>query len=156
MALPQTQANVVGSHVYPIADLGLASTVTSAANVDSEVITTGYPATLVILSKLTSGSGTLKVDIAATAGAINYSSPTLTMSLSGTSLQAGTVDTTASELFVGLQQSSGSSMVFDQLAVLVLYELTAGEEWFEVKSSINAVGNSTVGDSSGVIDLDIA
>lgn len=156
MSKPAQEANLIGTHVYPIADLGLATTVTSAAAVGSTVITTGYPATVVVLSKLTSGSGTLKLDIAATAAAISYGSPSVSLSVSGTSLQVASVDTSTTELFVGLQQSAGTTATWEQLAMLVLYELTAGEEWFCIRDGINSVGNNTIGDGSGVLTLTIA
>lgn len=157
MSLPQSDCNLVGNHVYPIADLGLAVTVTSAAAVGSTVITTGYAATIVVLSTLASGSGTLKLKTAATAAGVTYGSPDVSLSVSGTSLQAATTATTASTLFFGLQQSAGTTATWDELAVLVLYELTAGEDWFSVRSNaINAVGNTTVGDGGGTLDLDIA
>jgi hypothetical protein len=156
MSLPQTEQNAVCTVVRPIADLGLASTVTSAANVTSTPFTTGCPATVIVISKLTSGSGTLTIDRAASAGAINHGAPDNTLSVSGTAHQVSVLDTSSSELFVGLRQSSAGSAVWDDLVVLVLYALTDGEEWFAVRSSANAVMNDTVGDGSGVLDMSIA
>jgi hypothetical protein len=156
MALPSDQANLIGVHVYPIADLALAATVTSAANVNSTVFNTGAPATVYVSSKLSSGSGTIKVSIADVPADINYGAPTATLSCSGTSVQSLHFDTSASQLNVGLQQSSGASATWSELAVLVLYELQFGEDWPSVRHGVNAVMNTSIGDGGGLVPNAIA
>jgi hypothetical protein len=157
MSLPQKEANLVGTHVYPVADLGLSASLASGSTDTGTTFSTGMPATVVLLSKLTSGSADIKIDRASAAGSINFSSPDVTLACSGTSLQVASLDTTSSELFVGIQQvTSGSAAVWNQLAVMVLYELTAGEDWFSVRSGANAVGNNTVGNGGGEVPLAVA
>jgi len=156
MSLPSQEANICASHIYPVADLGLAVTVTSAATVAGTPFTTGYPATVLVLSSLTSGSGTLKIDVADTAADVSYGSPTASLSCTGTGQQCITVDTNSADCFVGIQQSSGSTAVWNQLVVLALYEMTAGEDWYSVRSGINSVGNDSLGDGAGNVPLGIA
>lgn len=157
MALPNNDNNLVGSHVLPITDMGLSTTLSANASDTGTAFSTAVPATIVVVSKLSAGDGTLKVDVAATAADIDFSSPTATLSLTGTSRQVVSVDTTTSALFANIQQIAGSGGVtFEELAVLVLYELTTGEEWENIRSGHNSVANNTIGDGSGVFSLDIS
>ena len=171
MSIPVAQANIVGVHSYATTDLGIAASLTSAQTGTSTPISTGTGATVVILSQLSSGSGTLKIDIADTAANINFGSPSQSVSLSGTSVQAAVQQTTASETYLGLEVTpGGSGIAWDtaagkvSLSVLVLYERKDGQEWFNVASSINmffselnAVSHSgdtdTLADGSGNLPL---
>jgi hypothetical protein len=146
---------LVGKHFIPTTDLGLETTLAANASATSDGVTTASPATVVVISKLTSGDATLKIDIAATAAAIDFSSPTASLSLSGTDYQSTVVNTTSSALFVAFQQIAGSGgVVFDDLAFLVLYEISDGMDWLSgLRSSSNCIAASTIGDGSGVIDL---
>lgn len=165
MALPINDQNLTGSHCYPIQDLGLTATIANSASSAVASFSTGFPATIVVLSSLVSGGGTLYLSRADAAANLNFNaSPTVSLTLSGTSLQATTLDTTSAALYGGIRIVAGATGPgFTNLAVLVLYELRGGEDWFSVRAgSLNAVGGTwgNVGydptgyqDGSGVINL---
>ena len=164
MSFPTNECNLVGAHVYPIADLGIPAAIGCSVNEDGEVFSTGLPATVVTVISLTSGSATLKVDVADEAANIDLSSsPSESVSLSGTGKFVSVVSTTAnytadtSVLYVGHRVAGGAGGAsINQFAVFVLYELEDGEDWFSIRSGLNAVGNTTVGDGSGSLSITIA
>ena len=175
MGLPLAGANTVAVQIFPIADLALVAHLASANSPKgSTVFHTGCPATIVVLSKLTSGSGTLKCKSAATVAGCTYGSPDVSLSCSGTSLQACTWNSgsdqtalplTATYLYSGVEQSTAGDVVFADLVILVLYRVPKGKEWGSVKHSISLAGaaddftNTDFADQatgSGIISLAIA
>lgn len=167
MSIPVSEVNVIGTHMYSGTDLGLSSSLTSAQTSTSTTVHTGAPCWIVVLSQLSSGSGNIKIDIASTAAAIDFSSPTKTLAASGTGQQVAVVETTSSEMFVGVKLEPGvSGMAFDTgagklgLSVFALYERKKGQEWFNVADSLNMIlsslntcsdsTNGNYGDNSGV------
>lgn len=172
MSVPTVQQDGVFTHVYPVEDLGLVATYaasTSGLNYDGTVFSTGMPATVLVLTKLSAGSGTLKIAVAASGVTPDFSSPAVTLSLTGTSMQVANTNTaftysdssgstttiSVDQRFVGIRLTpGGTGMTISQMAVLVIYELTPGEDWFlGLRGSANAVANRTVGDGSGVLAL---
>lgn len=146
MAIPVSEVNIIGFHPYSGSDLGLSASLTSAQTGTSTPISTGTGATVIVLSQLSSGSGTLKIDRADTAANIDFGSPSQSVSLSGTSIQAAVQQTTASETYLGMQVTPGvSGITWDQtsgklgLTVLVLFERIAGQEWYNVAGSLNMI-----------------
>ena len=155
MSLPQNGANGVFVQVYPLADLSQSATVPSSAADDGTVFHTLCPATVHIISKLTSGAGTIKIDRAATSAAISYGGADVSTTVSGTGEQSGgTLDTTASELYVGIQlASTTATAVWNQLCILVLYRLPDDILVQEVRSkAINMISAATTTNAgSGVV-----
>ena len=156
MAIPSGGANLVGTHTLAITDLGLSASITSAADDDSTVIHTCVPAKVIVISKLTSGSGTIKAKVAATSGAVTYGSPTGSLSASGTSQQVLTFATDADNLYCGIQLSSASTAEWNDLDVFVLYDVLPGLESSSIKHAINTIANNTWSDGSGDFDFDFA
>lgn len=156
MSLPTKEVNVVSAHAYPVTDLAMSATLASSATSTSTSFSTGVPCTLVIVTKLTSGSGDLKIDRAAAASSVAFGSPDVTLAMSGTGYQVAVLDTTTSEMFVGLKvEPGGSGIAFEKFAVFAHYELTSGESWFDIPSAINAVANTTLNgrDGTGLVSL---
>lgn len=156
MSLPTKEVNVVASHIYPVTDLAMSATLASSATSTSTSFSTGVPCTLVIVTKLTSGSGDLKIDRAAAASSVAFGSPDVTLAMSGTGYQATVLDTTTSEMFVGLKvEPGGSGIAFEKFAVLALYEGEVGEFGADVQAAINLVANTTVAskDGDGLVNL---
>lgn len=157
--LPTAGANMVVTQVYPIADLGLAAVVTSAATKQSTVSHTGCPATLHVVSKLSSSDdGTLKLAIADTEANITYASGTTDLTVTGTAEQSVTVNTTATDLFWGIEQVSTGSTTWAQLAVFVMYRLPDELLIPEIKSFGQNICSATTNSNSGsgVVTLTIA
>lgn len=175
MALPLSEQNGVFTHVYPVGDLGLTPTgativLGSSATVTGTVFSTGVPATVVVIAKLSSGAGTLNVQVVGDGVSPTFSGGDNTaITLTGTGYVVGVVDTSftyddsspstttisVDKRFVATQiVDGGSGMTITKLALLVMYELTPGEDWFlGLRGSANAVANRTVGDGSGKVYL---
>lgn len=164
MSTPTQEVNIVGVHCYAGGDLDMSASLTSAQTSTSTTIYTGAPATVIAITQLSSGSATLKMDKATTAAAIDFGSPTTSLALSGTTVQALLMDTDADNMFVGLKVEPGvSGAVFDEaatkrgLTVFVLYERKVGQNWLDVASSINMIMSElnvspiSEGDGSGVV-----
>lgn len=182
MALPIAQQNGVFTHVYPIDDLGF----TPVSNVNSNIVlgvsaseasnasfSTGCPATVLALVKLSAGGGTLNLQkLAAGATPTFTGGDNVAVTLSGTDYIVGVLDTdyvyddsdtkvttiTTDKRFVAVElEAGGSGMTVTKFAILVLYELTTGEDWFVgLRSSAAAVTNRTTGDGHGKVSLDPA
>lgn len=178
MALPTQDNNLVGTHILPVADLGLSASLPNATPVTGTPFSTGVPGTVVVLGQLSSGTCTVdvRVDDTSADAIANIGSPTATISLSSTTKMYTSVDTNAnasantSNLFVCIQQTGAAGgSIFTQLAVLALYKLVGGEDWYSIRhGGLNAVAGTTgVGnvsdvtpsgfqDGTGVISLAIA
>ena len=154
MSAPSKSINVLAAHMYAVTDLGMTMSLASSATSTSSTFSSGIPATIVVISKLSAGSGDLKIDRAAIASSVAFSSPDVTLACSGTSYQVAILDTTSSELVVGLKaEPGGSGMTFSKLAVLVCYEATKGELNAMIEAGVNFMANTTVGDGDGLIDF---
>lgn len=167
MSLPTAEQNGVFTHVYPVTDLGMSTTLSASASSAGTTFSTGVPATVVCLVSLTTGGGTLKIDV--NGGTADFGSPDKTLTLSGTGRLVEWVNTSityndsdvhtttisSNLLYVSLALTAGGGgMTVNEFAVLVLYELTPGEDWFlGLRSSANAVANRTVGDGTGALSM---
>lgn len=165
MALPTALNNIVGSHVYPIADLGMVASVPNATPVVSTAFSTGLPGSVVVLATLSSGTATInaRVDDTAAHAVANIGTPTASVTMSATGvgyyLKVDTSDNATtqmqdysiyqsqyvaptSSLFVALQQvGAASGAIFSNLAVFTLFELVGGEDWYSIQhGGLNAVG----------------
>lgn len=146
MAIPVSQVNIVGVHAYAGDDLALSASLTSAQTSTSTPVSTGTGATVYVISQLSAGGGNLKIDIADTAANLNFGSPSQTVALSGTGVQAAVQQTSATETYIGFKvEPGGSGITWDQtsgkqgLTILMLYERIAGQEWYDVAGSINMI-----------------
>ncbi len=170
MSLPTAEQNGVFSHIYPYTDLGLQVDYDPSEYDTGTQFSTGVPATLLVFCKLVSGAGTLKIETGASGFTPTYAGTyNTTLTLTGTSWCATVVDTefvfddsssttttlSTDRRYVATKvtNTSGSDeMGIDEFGIIVCYELTAGEDWFQgIRSSANAVANRTVGDSYGNI-----
>ena len=155
---PDNFNNIVGTLLYPGTDLALSQTLTAGATTTGPAINTIYGATIVVLSKLASGSGYLACDVEATAAAMNLNTPTVgtgdapvngtgfTLTLSGTGLQSAIAQTSTASPFFQLAQICVGNMGFTRLDTFVIYELQMGQDWFSATSgALNAVGTSING-----------
>lgn len=177
MSLPTAQQDGVFSHVYPVTDLGFTPVSGSNDNITlassgsqsaASIFSTGVPATVLFLTQASTGSGTLNVCVGAAGFTPNYGSPTASLAISGTSEQVLAVNTafvyddssietttiTTDQRWIGVELASSGGMTLTGFAILVLYELTPGEDWFTgIRASANAVANQTVGDGGGLVTL---
>ena len=164
MALPSIDNNIVGSRVKPVTDLGLSLQVGSGSTITGTAFTTGVPGSVVILANAATGTGTINVALGSSAAAAvtNLASPTATLTLTATGTNYWVeVDTTDSafadaldprnngvpaeantnSLWVAINEKNTSGgFLLTTLAVLSLYELRGGEDYFVVRAgSLNAV-----------------
>lgn len=170
MSVPKTEQNFVGTHIYPVTDLGYTTTIGNGATVVGTQFSTGVPATIIVLCQLLTGAGTLHVQVGASGFTPTYSGGDDTALTLSTSLVAGVVNTaftyddttrtttiSVDKRFVAsevINTNGGNVLTFSKFALLVCYELTAGEDWFlGLRSSMNSVVNNTVGDGSGLMYL---
>lgn len=168
MSLPTAEQNGVFTHVYPITDLGMDTSLADTETSTGTNFSTGIPATVLVVCSLTTGAGNLKIDV--NGGTADFNSPDKTLTLSGTGRLVEWVNTSltyddsdvhtttisSNLLYVGLKATAANAagLVFNEFAVFVLYELTPGEDWFlGLRASANAVANRTVGDGSGVVTM---
>lgn len=152
MALPTVGCNIVGHRITP-AELGLsAGTILATASpLDLTAFATAVPETLVVLCRLSSGSGTLTVDTTATGA---YASATATATLSGTGYVGLVVDTDATNFYASVRLATTANMIVDRFLVLPLAELCEGEEFRSVRAGLNAVSSDNMApdsDASGVL-----
>lgn len=168
MALPTAINNIVGTHVYPLTDLGLASSIPNATPGAAVSFSTGLPGTVVFLTKLSSGTCSIAVNVSDTsADAISgLGAPTTTISATTSRIYA-TVATSdnavaqmqdypassplyvaaVSDLWVAMQQTAVSSgCLFQEFVILVLFELRGNEDWFSVAAGgMNSVAGCAGG-----------
>ena len=149
MSLPKLEQNGVYTHILPGIDLGLSSTLSTSATDSGTNFTTGVPASVIVLCRLNSGAATVNVSV--NSGTPSYPANQLVMT--GTSRQFQKVDTDSSNLFCGIQQVCVTNAGFEEMAVLACYELTPGEDWFNIRSGSLAVANQYTGDGSGVMNI---
>ncbi len=178
MALPTAEQNGTFTHIYPVTDLGFTPVSSSDDHITlgdnatvaaASIFGTGVPATVLFLVQASAGDGTLKAKLGAAGFTPSYSSPDLSLAISGTALQVGSVNTdfvyddssiltttiSTDKRFVGVELVAGTGgLTLAGFAILVMYELQAGEDWFVgLRSSANAVANTSIGDGGGLLTL---
>jgi len=173
MSLPTAEQNGVFTHVYPASDLAVAVTYApSATSTGTPLFSTGMPATLICIVKLVSGAGRLDVQVGSEDFTPTFSGGDNTaVTLSGTSYAIGVVNTSftfddsdsktttisVDKRYVAVKvtnTSGANTMGIAEFAIMVCYELTPGEDWFQgLRASANAVANRTVGDGAGTVSL---
>lgn len=172
MSVPKQEQNFVGSHVYPTTDLGIPVTLTGGQTVTGTQFSTGIPATLIVICQLVTGAGTLHVEVGAEGFTPGYSGGNDTaVTLTGTGVIGAVVNTafvyddssiltttiSTDKRFVAtevINTNGGDILTFSKFAILVCYELTAGEDWFlGLRSSAWSMANKTVGDGTGLMSL---
>ena len=146
---PDLWDNLVGCHLYPGTDLGLPQVLTTGATSVATPVTTIYGATVVVLSQLASGTGTLLCDVEANIANLNLTSPSadgFAVALSGTKAQVGIANTRTATPVFELGVACATNMGFVKLDTLVLYELLYGEDYFSIADGgFNAVATSING-----------
>lgn len=154
MPNPLQAADVVG-HTLRYSELGLSSaTITGASgNVDLTAYRTAVPQTVVVLVRLSSGSGTLAIDTTADG---TFASAAVSRTISGTEYCASVIDTDATNVYFNIRLSSAANMIVDRILVLPLAKLTSGEDWFNVRDGVMAVANTTQGDGSGTFTFTVS
>ena len=156
---PDNGGTLAGAQVYPVADLALANSLAATASLTSTPFFTGNPATVHVFGKTASGSVTCKLAIAATSGALNFASGTTDATFTSSAVTVDIVDTTAASLWCGIKltdSGTSSSFVGGTFYILVVYGLTAGENWSSVKTGRLATASTVRGDGSGVITRTVA
>ena len=127
--------------------VGLGSNVLNAFTTarDSEDVNCFGPRTATIMAKIASGDLTVKVSVHA--GTPNFGSPDLTLTLSDTDPQFGTVKTTASKPFVSLRLLSTAGCTVTPFGLQIAKLLDTDESYHE--SAMGMLSNS----GSGSYDL---
>lgn len=162
MPFPTVDTNMCGTHVYPVTDLGLASSLPNATPVTGTAFSTGVAGTVLVLTQLSSGTCTVALATGADAASAvaNLASPGTSISAT-TSKVYGTIETGSnaiyqmqdyspsdsrfvapnSQLYVAVKQTGAAGgCIFSQLVILALYELIGGEDWFSIRAGgMNAV-----------------
>lgn len=153
MPNPLAAANLVG-HSLRFSELGLATAtlVATGSPWDLTGYKTAVPETVVVLVRLSSGTGTLTADT--TADGV-YASAIATKSMTGTDYHALVVDTDATNIYINVRLASTANMIVDRLLVMPLAMLSAGEDWYNIRDGVMAVANTTIGNGSGVFTLGI-
>lgn len=154
MSFPTQSNNLVGSQVFCATDLGLSGNLASGASTDGVAFSTGIPATVIVIASASAGgAATLKLKVGSTS-TIDMTSGTTDKIVPTLSQIYNTINTTTANPFVKLRLTDGgSSSSLSQLTVFVLYGLTAGEDWFSVRTGYSACASTKLGDGTGNVNL---
>lgn len=150
MSLPQSEQNGVFTHIKPGVDLGLRSTLALNATAVGTNFNTGAPCTVVSLCRLNSGTAVVNLEVN---NGTPTGIPTRQCIIPGTSRQFEAVRSVFGQLYCQVTQIATAAAGFEEMAVVAMYELEPGEDWFNIRSGSVAVMNSYTGDGTGWVNL---
>ena len=155
MSLPYDDngTSVGGSHCKSFTDLQLQSSQASGSTQAGYAFTTIVPATCIVLGTLASGQAQLVLRTSTSSSmSVVGNAASATIPPSGSNW--ATVDTDIVNTFVQLLTvDSGWSCAFTKLSLLVLYKMTAGENFTDCRKMFIAVSSTVRGDGSGTFTL---
>lgn len=159
MSNPLGQQDIVGNLVT-FAELALASSLTSAASTTSATVNNpGVASTVVLLVKLACGQATVALDAFETSA--DFGSPSDSVSITDTKEYYLIANTSATNTHTAVKiteaAGSGNTTAVTACAMLVLYNLSAGEDWHSIiGGGYNSVASTHTGDGSGTFSPNIA